>query len=212
MPVYYVHIETTEIYKNWKCITEGARRSSLLVRVRKCLGSHRKLRPAGAEYELNDGWLGNMAAHSGFPYKPCRDFVTMSWRWRPTFTHCLKFVFYHWHIIELLLIESKSIVDYLLLGLVRNIQQSRSEECKVLKRKSSTSVKAAGLLLSLLEMTLPFGMLLLFLSFLMWLFKSFTAFTFEEELLLFWWTSMLTYSYLISWLKFFKFENNFKWN
>ena len=40
-------------------------RSSLIVK--KCLGSHRKLCPAGAEYELNDGWLGNMAAHSGFP-------------------------------------------------------------------------------------------------------------------------------------------------
>ena len=59
---------STETYKNWKCITKGAQRSSLLVQVRKCLGSHRKLRPAGAEYELNDGWLGNMAAHSGFPY------------------------------------------------------------------------------------------------------------------------------------------------
>ena len=35
--------------------------------VKKCLGSHRKLCPPGAEYELNDGWLGNMAAHSSFP-------------------------------------------------------------------------------------------------------------------------------------------------
>ena len=41
--------------------------SSLIVR--KYLGSHCKPRPAGAEYKLNDGWLRNVAAHSGFPYE-----------------------------------------------------------------------------------------------------------------------------------------------
>ena len=30
-------------------------------------GSHRKLRPAGAEYEKNDEQLRNLAAHSGLP-------------------------------------------------------------------------------------------------------------------------------------------------
>ena len=49
---------------------KGAQWSSLLVRVGKYSGSHHKLRPAGAEYELNDGWLRNMAAHSSFPYLP----------------------------------------------------------------------------------------------------------------------------------------------
>jgi hypothetical protein len=43
-------------------------RSSLILEFRKYSGSHRKLRPAGAEYEINDGLLRNMAAHSGFPY------------------------------------------------------------------------------------------------------------------------------------------------
>ena len=42
------------------------RRSSLIIR--KYSGSHRKLRPAGAEYKLNDGLLRHVAAHSGFPY------------------------------------------------------------------------------------------------------------------------------------------------
>ena len=41
--------------------------SSLIVK--KYSGSHRKLRPVGAEYKSNDGLLKNMAAHSGFPYK-----------------------------------------------------------------------------------------------------------------------------------------------
>jgi hypothetical protein len=36
--------------------------------VRKYSGSHRKLRPAGAEYKLIDDLLRNVAAHSGFPY------------------------------------------------------------------------------------------------------------------------------------------------
>ena len=49
---------------------KGAQWSSLLVWVGKYLGSHHKLHPAGAEYELNDGWPRNMAAHSGFPYLP----------------------------------------------------------------------------------------------------------------------------------------------
>ena len=44
-------------------------RTSLILDSKKYSGSHRKLRPAGAEYEINDGLLRNMAAHSGFPYR-----------------------------------------------------------------------------------------------------------------------------------------------
>ena len=62
---------------NSKTIMKGAelRRSSLTVR--KYSGSHRKLRPAGAEYELNDGWLRNVAAHSGFPYLFFPNFISI---------------------------------------------------------------------------------------------------------------------------------------
>ena len=45
---------------------EGARWRGLIVR--KYSGSHRELRPAGAEYKINDGLLKNLAAHSGLPY------------------------------------------------------------------------------------------------------------------------------------------------
>ena len=53
-------------YVKLKSIMEGARWRGLIVR--KYLGSHRELRPAGAEYKINDGLLKNLAAHSGLPY------------------------------------------------------------------------------------------------------------------------------------------------
>jgi hypothetical protein len=49
----------------WAVLRVDGQASYLIVR--KYSGSHRKLRPAGAEYELNDGLLKNVAARSGFP-------------------------------------------------------------------------------------------------------------------------------------------------
>lgn len=40
---------------NLKSIIKGARRSTLMPVVKKYSGSYRNLRPAGAEYEINDG-------------------------------------------------------------------------------------------------------------------------------------------------------------
>ena len=47
-------------YVKLKSIMEGARWRGLIVR--KYSGSHRELRPAGAEYKINDGLLKNLAA------------------------------------------------------------------------------------------------------------------------------------------------------
>ena len=67
------HITFYYLYKSkirnqkLEIIMKGACRSSLVAYVRKCSGSHRKVRPAGAEYQLNDGLLRNEAAHNGRP-------------------------------------------------------------------------------------------------------------------------------------------------
>ena len=62
---HYVLWKSIQTYVKLKNIMKGTRRSSIIVR--KYSGSHRKLRPTGAEYESNDDLLRNMAAHSGLP-------------------------------------------------------------------------------------------------------------------------------------------------
>ena len=51
----------------WKVTETYMKFKKHLLDGRKYSRSRRKLRPAGAEYEINDDQLRNLAAHSGFP-------------------------------------------------------------------------------------------------------------------------------------------------